>query len=218
MEFCVVTLFFGFFCWCRGFCHRTESDIFLFLWLRYFIHIVLNPILMSKNFLSSNFYQSITYTRMGKRFRKLQKTDQCIDGGCPQNWYKLWNTLELLTTPVGWLSLLQLTVLIQSAIVNIEVFVGVFVLSLCIFEFFVGVRTFVVGLSQISSFFSVIGGSNLWWRLSSFSDVTDDILWVYQNRGVGSIFRLRGHQKCKPQIESRSRNLITKWKYKLEDI
>ena len=50
---------------------------------------------------------------------------------------------------------------------------------------------------------------------------------VYQNsarqlcRGVGSIFRLRGHQKCKLQIEStfcRSRNLITKWKYKLEDI
>ena len=37
-------------------------------------------------------------------------------------------------------------------------------------------------------------------------------------RGVGSIFRLRGHQKCKPQIESRSRNLITKWKYKLKDI
>ena len=37
-------------------------------------------------------------------------------------------------------------------------------------------------------------------------------------RGVGSIFRLRGHQKCKPQIESRSRNLITKWKYKLEDV
>ena len=29
-------------------------------------------------------------------------------------------------------------------------------------------------------------------------------------RGVGSIFRLRGHQKCKPQIERRSRRLITK--------
>ena len=27
----VVTLFFGFFCGCRGFCHRTESDLFLFL-------------------------------------------------------------------------------------------------------------------------------------------------------------------------------------------
>ena len=27
----VVTLPFGHFCWCRGFCHRTESDLFLFL-------------------------------------------------------------------------------------------------------------------------------------------------------------------------------------------
>ena len=28
---CVVTLPFWQFCWCRGFCHRTESDLFLFL-------------------------------------------------------------------------------------------------------------------------------------------------------------------------------------------
>ena len=28
--FCVVSLLFGIFCWCRGFCHRTESDLFLF--------------------------------------------------------------------------------------------------------------------------------------------------------------------------------------------
>ena len=28
---CVVTLLFGYFCQCRGFCHRTESDLFLFL-------------------------------------------------------------------------------------------------------------------------------------------------------------------------------------------
>ena len=28
--FYVVTLLFGFFCGCRGFCHRTESDLFLF--------------------------------------------------------------------------------------------------------------------------------------------------------------------------------------------
>ena len=27
VAFCVVTLLFGFFCWCRCFCHRTESDI-----------------------------------------------------------------------------------------------------------------------------------------------------------------------------------------------
>ena len=30
-RFCVVMLLFGFFCRCRGFCHRTESDLFLFL-------------------------------------------------------------------------------------------------------------------------------------------------------------------------------------------
>ena len=36
----------------------------------------------------------------------------------------------------------------------IEFFVGVFVLSLCILDFPVGVEAFVIGLSQISSFFS----------------------------------------------------------------
>ena len=30
---CVVTLPFWHFCWCRDFCRRTESDLFLFLWL-----------------------------------------------------------------------------------------------------------------------------------------------------------------------------------------
>ena len=34
-RFCVVTLLFGFFCPCRGFCHRTESDLFLFLMYMY---------------------------------------------------------------------------------------------------------------------------------------------------------------------------------------
>ena len=29
---CVVTLPFWHFCWCMGFCHRTESDLFLFLY------------------------------------------------------------------------------------------------------------------------------------------------------------------------------------------
>ena len=36
---CVVTLPFWHFCWCRGFCHRTESDLFLFL---LFIHVFLS--------------------------------------------------------------------------------------------------------------------------------------------------------------------------------
>ena len=62
----------------------------------------------------------------------------------------------VLTTPVWWLSLLQLTVLIRSAIVvfTIEVFGGIFLLSFCFLEFSVDVRAFVIGLSQISSFFS----------------------------------------------------------------
>ena len=32
---CVVILPFWHFCWCKGFCHRTESDIFLFLPILY---------------------------------------------------------------------------------------------------------------------------------------------------------------------------------------
>ena len=31
MFFCVVTLPFWHFCWCRGFCHRTGSDLLLFV-------------------------------------------------------------------------------------------------------------------------------------------------------------------------------------------
>ena len=31
--FCFVTLPFWHFCWCRGFCHRTESDLFLYVLL-----------------------------------------------------------------------------------------------------------------------------------------------------------------------------------------
>ena len=34
--FYVVKLLFGFFCECRGFCHRTQSDILLFLYMNNF--------------------------------------------------------------------------------------------------------------------------------------------------------------------------------------
>ena len=37
---CVVTLPFWHFCWCRGFCHRTESDLFLFLFLDLNIKVI----------------------------------------------------------------------------------------------------------------------------------------------------------------------------------
>ena len=54
---CVVTLPFWHFCWCRSFCHRTESDLFLFLfalteWVtkwskEYFISIALHSIALA---------------------------------------------------------------------------------------------------------------------------------------------------------------------------
>ena len=62
----------------------------------------------------------------------------------------------VLTTQVRWLSSLQLTVLSRSAIVVSSKFLAaIFVLALCFFEFSVGARAFVIGLSQISSFFSI---------------------------------------------------------------
>ena len=59
-----------------------------------------------------------------------------------------------LTTPVGWLSALQLTVQSRFTISVIKHFGGVFVLSLCFFENSVGIEAFVIGLSQITSLFS----------------------------------------------------------------
>ena len=38
-RFCVVTLLFVFFCRCRGFCHRTDSDLFLFLFRNYNVYV-----------------------------------------------------------------------------------------------------------------------------------------------------------------------------------
>ena len=53
-----------------------------------------------------------------------------------------------LTIPDGWLLLLQLTV--RNCCV-IELFVALFVFSLFPFDISVGIRVFVIGLSQISS-------------------------------------------------------------------
>ena len=60
-----------------------------------------------------------------------------------------------LTTPVGWLSLPPTDRLksVRNRCV-IEVFGGVFVSSRCFLDFSVGVRAFVIGLSQIAFFFS----------------------------------------------------------------
>ena len=34
----VVAFVFGIFCWCKGFCHKTESDLFLVLFRRDYKH------------------------------------------------------------------------------------------------------------------------------------------------------------------------------------
>ena len=48
---CVVTLPFWHFCWCRGFCHRTETDLFLFLLSK---GITWNSICTTKTIIVSN--------------------------------------------------------------------------------------------------------------------------------------------------------------------
>ena len=62
-------------------------------------------------------------------------------------------------------------------------------------------------LSEISIFVSTLYYLKTWHLLFDCDNFYRKN-WL-KVRGVGSILRLRGHQKCKPQIESRSRNLIT---------
>ena len=81
-----------------------------------------------------------------------------------------------LTTLVGWLLLRQLTVLSRSAII---VFCWCFiVLSRCFLDFSVGVWAFVIGLSQISSFFSDINMHN---KILKEFDAHDLIIWINNN-------------------------------------
>ena len=60
----------------------------------------------------------------------------------------------VLTTPVRWLLLLQVTVLSQSAIVVYSKFLEAFLFCNFVVDFFFGIGAFVIGLSQISFFFS----------------------------------------------------------------
>ena len=61
--FVFLTLPFRHFCWCRGFCHRTESDLLLFLLMKwstisiYFIYIGTSFILFSAYYISKQLTQ-----------------------------------------------------------------------------------------------------------------------------------------------------------------
>ena len=65
---CVVTLPFWHFCWCRGFCHRTESDLFLFLlsqkgWYNKPTNLQFKSILTQNILIISERYESIEVDR-----------------------------------------------------------------------------------------------------------------------------------------------------------
>ena len=60
---CVATLPFWHFCWCRGFCHRTESDLFLFL-------------LYSKSMKTQHFY-FLYLSNMDLSIKILFSSDNC---------------------------------------------------------------------------------------------------------------------------------------------
>ena len=59
----------------------------------------------------------------------------------------------------------------------IEVFGGVFVLSHCFLDFSVGVGAFVIGLSQISSFFSYITNNKDHVRISGIRPLSVILSW-----------------------------------------
>ena len=56
----VVTLPFSHFCCCSGFCHRTESDLFFFLFLYQSLHLTMSVhLLLLKNYLDHLFLINI---------------------------------------------------------------------------------------------------------------------------------------------------------------
>ena len=64
---CVVTLPFWHFCWCRGFCHRTESDLFLFL-----LHTNLELLRRNQLLLFEGVYLRYTNDSFGDLYVKLK--------------------------------------------------------------------------------------------------------------------------------------------------
>ena len=60
---CVVTLPFWHFCWSRGFCHRTESDLFLFLFTFTLVYLQCQSksILHSGSLATVNHYKQVWY-------------------------------------------------------------------------------------------------------------------------------------------------------------
>ena len=124
--------------------------------------------------------------------------------------------LFCLTTPVGWLLLLQLTALSRSAIVVQSKFLlAFFMLSRCLLDFSVGVGAFVIGLSQISSLFSQPTAdcymySDLWMYLYYCDTATCE--HITSNNNVG---RLKSFSNTATWSQETTfyRSLKMKWKW-----
>ena len=89
---CVVSLPFWHFCWCRGFCHRTESDLFLFLFSSCFISYQTNSCLI---------YHIITNIPIESRFIWNTKT------GNPQDFLRIckaYSLCQLIMKASGWVN------------------------------------------------------------------------------------------------------------------
>ena len=73
---CVVTLPFWHFCWCRGFCHRTESDLFLFLLYQRYIVCVSESVFEMLTFHIWTHYDKFHYIQTMCVSRENGKSDR----------------------------------------------------------------------------------------------------------------------------------------------
>ena len=78
----VVTLPFWHFCWCMGFCHRTESDLFLFLFLR-------RREIYTLSHFTREFFSLIIFKEYA--FRIVYRTESCALIGCIYVFHCKWN-------------------------------------------------------------------------------------------------------------------------------
>ena len=78
---CVVTLPFWHFCWCRGFCHRTESDLFLFLFRSYSELLSKFGDISFQEYLSKGISHPVFYGDLVYKLRRVKDTPNFILSG-----------------------------------------------------------------------------------------------------------------------------------------
>ena len=77
----VVTLPFWHFCWCRGFCHRTESDLFLFVFRSYSELLSKFGDISFQEYLSKGISHPVFYGDLVYKLRRVKDTPNFISSG-----------------------------------------------------------------------------------------------------------------------------------------